>query len=145
MNWLSRCVASSNVWAVGLSGTIRHFDGTTWRDAPIPGLFTNLFAVWGTSDRDVWVAGDGGRILHFDGSTWSDTATFGTHYGIWGTGPRDIWVVGDIGTLFSRYTGESWFLVTQSSTSESMLATWGSRRDDVWAVGQNGVILHGTK
>ncbi len=41
-----------DVWAVGMNGTIIHWDGTSWASAP-SGTTNNLYGVWGA-----------GAILH---------------------------------------------------------------------------------
>jgi len=59
--------APDDVWAVGDSGTILHYDGHDWAlaslgnpngDAP-----TNLFGIWGSGPSDVWIVGEG-VLLH---------------------------------------------------------------------------------
>ncbi|MFF7336823.1 hypothetical protein ACFZAT_05720 [Streptomyces sp. NPDC008163] len=60
------------------AGIVRHFDGTAWRDVPLPELpgdYWYLNAVRAVADDDVWATGyDGDRgsplLLHYDGHTW---------------------------------------------------------------------------
>jgi hypothetical protein len=59
----------SNVWAVGLQGTIVHWDGRAWTSVS-SGTTYDLYSVWGTAPDDVWAVGTG-TILHWDGSQWS--------------------------------------------------------------------------
>ena len=55
-------VSSTDVFAVGESGTILHYDGTSWSPRerlPVP----DLQGFWGTSAGDVNVVGSWGVIL----------------------------------------------------------------------------------
>jgi hypothetical protein len=62
--------SSSDIFAVGDSGIILHYNGSSW--SPMGSGTTNaLFGVWGSSSSDVFAAGDYGTILHYDGSSWS--------------------------------------------------------------------------
>ena len=65
---------AKNVWAVGLSGTILKWDGTTWT-AQASGSTASLSGIWGTSANNLWVVGDGGTILKWDGATWTTQAS----------------------------------------------------------------------
>ena len=50
-----------DVFAVGLSGTVIHFDGTSWK-AQDSGAAEGLFGVW-TAAADGFAVGDAGRII----------------------------------------------------------------------------------
>jgi len=93
--------ASDNVFAVGASGTILHYDGSAW-STMTRGTTNNLHGIWGSSSSDVFAIGVGGTILHYDGSAWS-TMTSGTttnHLrGIWGSSSENVFAVGDSGTI----------------------------------------------
>jgi hypothetical protein len=81
-----------------VTGTVRHFDGTTWSRVPIP---TNriLEEIWGTSSADIFAVGDG-VVLHYDGTTWTETRpTAKTLLGIWASSPVDAFAVGDAGVI----------------------------------------------
>ncbi|OKJ00148.1 hypothetical protein AMK18_15850 [Streptomyces sp. CB01249] len=60
------------------AGIVRRFDGTAWRDVPLPGLpgdYWYLNAVRAVAADDVWAAGyDGGSgsplLMHYDGASW---------------------------------------------------------------------------
>ena len=57
-------------WAVGVWGTIIHWDGSAWTKFP-SGTFQRLTAVWGHAPNDVWAVGYANTILHWDGVVWS--------------------------------------------------------------------------
>ena len=55
--------SSSDVFAVGGSGTILHYDGTAWSEMS-SGTTEHLYNVWGSSSSDVFAVGYDGTILH---------------------------------------------------------------------------------
>ena len=58
-----------NIFAVGDSGTILHYNGTAWT-AMDSGSTSNLKGVWGSALNDVYAVGDSGIILHYNGTAW---------------------------------------------------------------------------
>ncbi len=54
--------SSSDVFAVGLAGTILHYDGASW-GAMASGVSTSLDAIWGSSSGDLSVVGSYDAIL----------------------------------------------------------------------------------
>jgi len=126
--------------AVGDSGTILEFDGTTW--ASVSGVTDiTLFGVWGSSPGDVFAVGVGGTILHDDGSAWAfmNTPTPENLNAVWGAASNDVWAVGDTGMLI-HYNGLAWQPVAQFGTH--LYDVWGAAADDIWVVGKAGRILH---
>jgi hypothetical protein len=77
---------------VGNSGTIRHYNGTTW-STMTSGTSRNLLGVWGSSSNDVFVVGDNGTVIHYDGTTWSMMKS-GTNKNL-----QDVWGSSDGGSL----------------------------------------------
>jgi photosystem II stability/assembly factor-like uncharacterized protein len=65
-------VASNDVWAVGYSGKIAHWDGTQWSNIQSPITYT-LWSVAMTSPTDGWAVGDSQdqSVLHWDGNIWA--------------------------------------------------------------------------
>jgi len=99
--------SSSDVFAVGLSGTILHYDGSSW-STMTSGTTEGLNGVWGSSSSDVFAVGWNGTIVHYDGSSWS-TMTSGTtegFLGVWGSSSSDVFAVGWNGTIV-HYTGQA--------------------------------------
>jgi hypothetical protein len=138
--------SASNVWAVGNSGAIRHYDGTIWSGAA-SGTSQPLTGVWGTSASDVWaVGGFSGTILHYDGTSWSSSlerGQAGILFSVWGSSASDVWVGGDADSLF-HYNGTTWSAV--GGVTRTIHGIWGGNASDVWAVGYNpgigGTIFH---
>ena len=61
--------SGSDVFAVGDSGTILHYDGTAWSAVPSP-TTDNLNGIWGNSATHAFAVGDNGTILQYDGLNW---------------------------------------------------------------------------
>ena len=131
--------SATNVFAVGLTGTILHYDGANW-SAMASGTSGNLRTVWGSSATDVYAAFV--DFLHYDGVSWS-TGVGGTHHDlldVWGSGSSDVFAVGKAGTIV-HYDGAAWTIMA-SGTISDLNGVDGSGRSDVFAVGQGGLILH---
>ena len=140
-NWLSGVWGSSgsDVFAVGLNGTILHYNGSTW-SSMTSGTTNGLGGVWGSSASDVFAVGSSGKILHYNGSTWS-SMTSGTSYdlwGVWGSSGNDVFAVGDSGTIV-HYNGSTWSTMNSGVPTYDLNDIWGSSGNDVFAVGYEGV------
>ncbi len=160
--------SANDVWAVGTSGTIAHFDGTHWKTLESRTDQT-LRAVWGSGAGDVWVASTPDVILRSDG--WQNgSATFTNvealprvffakttlTLAIWGASPADVWVGGEAipidfdGLQYEQAwrrldpdVGPPWEGMPVAKLSEpvSLRAFWGSGVDDVWAVGGDDFLI----
>jgi hypothetical protein len=131
----------ADVFAVGESGSILHFDGANW-DSMSSGVSGILFSVWGSSSTDVFVVGETGVICHYDGDSWSSMSSGVTKHlqGVWGTDNDSVFAVGNSGTIV-HYDGTSWDSMT-SNTSNHLQCIWGSSSSDVFAAGNGGQVLH---
>ena len=87
--------ATNDVFAVGYSGQIWHYDGSAWSSMTSP-TSAHLRDVWGSSAPDVFAVGDAG-ILRYDGTSWSViNPTKSTR--VWGAG-TDVFVLTEGGVL----------------------------------------------
>jgi cysteine-rich repeat protein len=146
-----------NVFAVGGSGTILHFDGVQW--SPMDsGTEVDLQGVWGTPGGPIYAVGDQGTILRYDGSAWSrvvlpyDAGRFPwvsdvQFRGIWGTDPDDIYIVGNSDGLILHHDGHGWAPV-RTDIDQPLLRVWGRReqrgsKNDItlFFVGEAGTVL----
>ena len=57
-------VSVTDGWAVGDSGAMLHWDGTSWQNVPSPAPYS-LFSVAMVSETDGWSVGSSGAILHY--------------------------------------------------------------------------------
>jgi hypothetical protein len=133
--------SKKDIFAVGLSGTILHYDGTIW-SLMASGTTEHLTGIWGSSGTDVFAVGTGGTILHYDGTIWSLMASGTTEHlsGIWGNSGTDVFAVGP-GSTILHYDGSVWSTMS-SGTTYRLWGIWGSTGTDVFAVGEQGTILH---
>lgn len=119
----------------GADGLLQVFLG-----GPLPDFGTDLYAVWGFSNRNVFAVGSGGTILHDDGTGWARMASPTTRRleAIWGSRESDLTAVGAEGTIV-HYNGTSWS-TQPSSLNSGLRGVWGWR-DTVFAVGNAGAVL----
>jgi hypothetical protein len=87
-----------DVWAVGASGAVLHWDGAAWATQAAAGVDVNT--VWGLGPGDLWLVSANGVVLHGDGETWarSDTGAATNLVGLWGSPSAGLWAVGAGGT-----------------------------------------------
>ncbi len=133
----------TDVFAVGDSSLVLHFDGSNWSQMAI-GDTTNFYAVWGTSSGNVLATGDNGVILRFDGAAWHDmnSGTRRSLRAIWGTSAGDVFAAGLGGEIlhYDGNAGGTW--ASMSSVSPSPLrGVWGSGGTNVFAAGSGGTIV----
>lgn len=135
--------AENDIWAVGDSGVLAHYDGKGWMQHQPPGGFTGiLHAVSGRSAKDIWAVGEQGTVLRYDGTSWSrvQVPTAEPLFGLWLDRDDQAWFVGDRGTTVQYERGTTKLLMTEMQNR--LYGVWGSGRRDVWAVGAFGTILH---
>jgi hypothetical protein len=128
--------SARDVWAVGESGVIQHFDGVEWRviASPVTG---SLRAIAGSAADDVWVVGDDGVMLHFDGARWQRRIS-GTDVDFTDVSVvrRDLaWAVSPQQGVF-RWDGVRWTPVRDRGGMRTLSA---AAADDLWAIGETGL------
>jgi len=128
-----------DVFIVGNSGTVLHYNGTAWSESSQS--VHNLNAVWGSSASDVFAVGNSGTVLHYNGTAWSESSQ-SVHdlNAVWGSPASDVFAVGDSGTILN-YDGNAWSEMT-SGTTKNLNGVWGSSASDVFAVGEDFTILY---
>ncbi|HEY8832439.1 MAG TPA: hypothetical protein VIM21_08000 [Gemmatimonadaceae bacterium] len=134
----------TSVIAVGDSGFIVRYDGTSWTPEPSR-TSQHLRGVWGTgSDANarIFAVGDAGTILSNNGGGWQPQASGTTQalYAVWGTSANDVFAAGAGGTIL-HYDGTGW-AAQSSGTSASLYGMWGSAGNSVFVVGDAHTILY---
>ncbi len=131
--------SSSDVFAVGLEGTILHYDGDTWEEMT-SNTTNGLRGVWGSSSTDIFAVGGNGTIRHYDGSTWEEMNSGTTRYlyDVWGSSSSDVFAVGSKGVI-QHYDSSTWEKETGSRVQsyipqEDLVCVWGSSPDHILAV-----------
>ena len=133
--------SSTDVFAVGNSGTALHYDGSVW-SAMDSGTTKRLNAVWGGEGAGVIAAGESGTILNYRETGWSPSASGITEdlRGLWGTDGSNVFAVGNAGTII-HYDGSGWSSM-ESGITEALYGIWGISGKDIFAVGENGAVIH---
>jgi len=104
--WAVWGFSSSDVFAVGNSGTIVHYNGTSL-ESMTSGTSETLAAVWGSSATDVFAVSGSGTVLRYNGATWSEmTSLNASVQGIWGNSSSDVFILGK--NVILHYDGHSW-------------------------------------
>ena len=119
--------------AVGYSGIILHWQGSTWTQVS-SGTLSTLNAIWGAGANDVWAVGVNGAIQRWNGTRWANTASTTSWRGVWGSAADDVWLVGDSGETW-RWNGTTF---TKTSTANT-LGVSGRSRNEVYGWGRNTV------
>jgi hypothetical protein len=131
---------ASDVFVVGDSGAVLHYDGSTWTTQS-SGTTRALDGIWGVSKNDLFAVGSSGTIVHYDG-TWTTQNSGTTRHlrSVSGTSATDVFAVGEAGTVL-HYNGSSW-TPQASGITQDLHAVWALSPNDVFAVGSGGTILH---
>ena len=138
-------LAADNVWVVGATGTILHYDGSGWsREAS--GTSYDLCGIAALAANDIWAVGAQGTILHYNGSTWAPQASGITIRlnGVKALDGSHVWAVGDYdatnlhGTIL-RYNGSSWSSESVAGGVGNLMAVVPFAANDVWVVGHEGI------
>lgn len=118
--------SATDVWAVGYSGALLHFDGANWSLAKSPSRST-LYGIAGRSGSDILAVGEAGTVLHYDGATWSalDIGATATLYDVAMPSGTEAWISGE--KVLVRRTAGTWQAVTPPyiPTSHSYLHAIG--------------------
>jgi hypothetical protein len=133
--------SASNIYAVGGSALIAHYDGMSWEQIPSPAPVTDVpaWAAVGVCGDDVFLGAAFGWIAHYDGSTWSVTSLPSPLdvRSIWCTGPDDVFAGTTSGYLY-WFDGAHWSTV-KSGTSLTV-QTGAVVGDTTFWTDQEGVV-----
>lgn len=136
--------ADNDLWVVGNSNVILHWDGRSFSPMPAP-VAQAWSAVAGSSAKDIWIVGSQGAVLHYDGQSLSQvlSGTSNGLNGLWVNGPRDVWAAGDFGTLI-HFDGTTWQSVAVDPALKLTVfrGVFSPGPDEAWAVGENGTAWH---
>ena len=118
--------SGSDVYAVGVSGTVVHYDGDSWESLNI-GTTKHFQSVWGYSSQDIFVVGWDSSIFYYDGSTWSSMENSVTSQ------LCDVRGYTDSPVVIPSHSMQG------QSLNVTIAASWEYR---VFAVGDHGYILY---
>jgi hypothetical protein len=120
--------SETDVFAVGDSGKVFHFNGTTW-SLMASNTVLPLYGVWGTSDSDVFAVGKNGTIIHYNGNVgqlWSlmtNLTPTKTLNSVWGTSSSNVFAVGESGTVLHYSSSSTTTTVGTSTTTTGDTST----------------------
>jgi hypothetical protein len=151
----------TDVWALGGSGALFHFDGFTWSawkgsDGGQPNIGSDMgyggyfnFPIWGASSSDVWAC-EGSSPFHYDGSRWDpdespvDAGGAESSYGecdaVGGTGPSDVWMLVDLGAPVGPYSGavhwngNTWDAPSAAKITAGLMGLWSPAPGEFWTI-----------
>lgn len=132
--------ASNALVAVGDSGTVLVYNGSTWTTRA-SGTTATLTDVWGTSATDFYATTADGRVLRFGATSVTPVAGVqapGALNGVWGSSASNVYAVGDGGLVY-RYNGVSWSRV-RLPTRATLYTVWGSSASEVYVAGAAGAL-----
>ena len=138
--------AFDDIWAVGLSGLMLHWTGSSWRSyRENPAGLEDAFGVRGNSADDVWAAGTSGTLAHWDGSQWLpvESGTNHTIEALSGNGSDHVWAVGAFdaqGMLVLHWDGNGWSRSPTPAGNNNLHGVWSLSEDDAWAVGTRAAL-----
>ena len=138
-------IAPDDVWAVGDSGMLLHYDGAWSAEDPLTD--ETILDVWASGADDVYAiideSSDGQpNTAHWDGSSWTLEVLIDDNppSAIFGGSSTDIWMVGRHGQL-RHYDGTTATEVSRDLLSGSVESgVWVNATDDVWLVGNNRAL-----
>ncbi len=139
--------SNTDIFAVGDSGLILHFDGHSWNEQLLA-TSLNLNGVWGASKDSIYAVGESGLLLHYDGNHWSDESSsfFGELQNIWCNGEINCVTVGQNTTILTNANGNGLWTDLGDFDSQAIFASlhgvWGFSESDIYVVGDLGAILH---
>jgi hypothetical protein len=131
-------LSSDFVVAVGDSGCIAQFDGTSWSQMT-SNTREELFDVYGFAEDDVFVAARHGKIFHYDGVSWTEMSSTATYLSsLWGAAPDDVWAGG---VQLMHYDGSQWTDETPKGW-KTPIDMDGITATDIYSVGAAGAVQH---
>lgn len=131
--------APNDVWAVGMRGTIVHYDGErlTLHGGGTTEMLTD---VGGTTTGEVWAVGDSGTILHMSDGPWQpvESGTAAPLLAVFASAQDEVWIGGRGILLRASSRGVEKFPFPGPAGAQ-ILDLHGTGKDDVWAALTDGI------
>lgn len=134
-------IASNDVWIVGSSYLLQHWNGTAWTGTREIEFTDSLLAISDGTQGGTWAVGENGLVTYFDGMKWVrvPTPTSVSLRSVWASSATHAWVVGDNGTVLDCVPNSCTTITT--SFGQDLMGVWGAAEDAVWAVGDSGRVV----
>ena len=116
--------SGSDVFAVGATGVIIHYNGVSWSLKSSP-TTQSLNSVSGSTGSDVFAVGGNGIIIHYNGSSWlqQSSPTTQTLNSVWGKSGSDVFAAGGNGAVLQYPIDNN---TTTTTTISNTTTTIGS-------------------
>ncbi len=128
--------ATDNVFAVGNSGLIYHYNGTDWAEMTSP-VAVDLRAVWGRAANEIFAVGNNGTIIRYNGTDWKqmNSPVSTDLYCVWGFSDSNglVYAGGRNGEIL-QYSSGTW---TRMETPEYDGIWRYSIIYDIWGTSSN--------
>jgi hypothetical protein len=159
-------LSRTNAWAVGIRGTVEHWDGTAWSNVTVPSpnpsypAGANLNAITAISASDIWAVGSftntsfttSAFALHYNGSPTLNAVAARLASDVYAVGFNEPSVNGGVQQgLILRWSGSAWS-ADADPTAGTFSPLYGAATlpgaTSEWAAGINGadqalVLSHG--
>ncbi len=143
----------SDVFAVGLEGTILHYDGENWTQME-SGTIRHLTDVWGFGPNDVYASGGLSSnaseteyrttLLHYDGNKWDfvlNRTEDNYVYSIWGESSNNLYFSSTFGS-FKGNKKDGWIKLHIPDDNTAIRKLRGSSEYNIFLSGPFGLLLH---
>lgn len=138
--------AADDVWAVGGTANLLHWDGSAWsRTRPGGSSSSSRNAVAGSGSADVWAVSTcvfdrwNGTSWPLLDAVWSFCGC--AHFGLVAFSPSDAWGAGNCDWV-SRWDGGTWNQIDLGGTESGWFEdVWGVSSAELWAVGRRARII----
>jgi len=134
-------VAETDVWSVGRSGTIVHYDGTSWSTVISPTV-KDLRGIDQLATDSAYAVGVSGTFLRWGGTAWSELTPSPTSQDMYAVSMLTDslgYAVGTSGEM-AKWNGGSW-INDAVVTTQNLRGVYLYSSTLGFAVGDNGVIL----
>lgn len=139
-------ISPSEIWALGGSGKVVRFDGTSSQlvTTSVPAGKT-VSGLAGTGSANIWIGDSAGGVNHYDGTSWQRLTLSSTAIsGLQALSNDDLWVALQIATPngqgLGRFDGQSFTLFPPST--ERILALSASAPDNLWILDFDRRVFH---
>lgn len=132
---------ASHIWAVGMTGALAFYDGTTWK-TQASGTSIALHDVWAAGPNLAFAVGEKGVIQKWDGKNWKPmtSGVQTTLQSVWGTAADDVWAVGARGVTL-HYNGKAWQKLGGQALDKLLDAVWTTSAGDLFALGEQELLI----
>jgi hypothetical protein len=140
--------APGDVWAVGVQGTLAHFDGSSWQVMKAPGVEYDFLDVWVSDDGVVWIAAAGPQLHRYENGHWTLVTApelgprLNSLHTVSGIGREVLATGNDLNqpSWVARYKDGAWRRDEVGTGGIVLIAA--SSATDIWAVSRRNQAFH---